>query len=122
LELGSGGSPTRRTDGYGSVYTYARVPATAPTVEQLQEFVGTFASEDAEVVMKAELDGSSLVLKRRPDTTIRLSPLYADAFDSQLGTIVFRRDGGRVNAFSVVQDRVWDMRFTRQIAANPSTR
>ena len=121
LEIGSAGSPTRRTDEYGSVYTYARVPAAAPTVEQLREYVGTFASEDAEVMLKVELDGSSIVLKRRPDTTIRLSPLYADAFDSQLGTVVFRRESGRVNALSVVQSRVWDLRFTKQPLANPST-
>ena len=67
--------------------------------------VGTFASEDVEVVAKADLDGSSLVLKRRPDT-IRLTPLYADAFESQLGIIVFRREGGRVTAFSAVPRRL----------------
>ena len=120
VELGTGGSLTRR-DAYGSVYNYARVAAAAPTVDQLRELTGIFASEDAEVVIRAELDGASLVLKRRPDTVFRLSPLYADAFDSQLGTIVFRRDGGRVTGFSVVQDRVWDLRFTKQIGANPST-
>ena len=54
---------------------------------------------------KVDLDGSSLVLKRRPDT-IRLTPLYADAFESQLGIIVFRREGGRVTAFSVVPCRL----------------
>ena len=121
LETGAAGSPTRRTDGYGSVYTYEKVPAAAPTVEKLREYVGTFASEDAEAVLKADLDGSSLVLKRRPDTTIRLTPLYADAFDGELGIIVFRREGGRVTALSVVQGRVWDMRFAKQANVNPST-
>jgi hypothetical protein len=55
------------------------------------------------------------VLKQRPDTTIALTPLYADAFRAgSLGTVIFRRDaGGRVNGFSVVQDRVWDLRFQR---------
>ena len=121
LETGAGGSPTRRLDGYGSVYTYEKVPAAAPTVEQMREYAGTYASDDAEVTLKADLDGSTLVLKRRPDTTFRLTPLYADAFDSQLGVIVFRREGGRVTAFSVVQGRVWDMRFAKQTGVNPST-
>jgi hypothetical protein len=56
------------------------------------------------------------VLKHRPDVTIRLTPLYPDAFGAgQLGTVIFRRDGsGHATAFSVVQDRVWDMRFQRK--------
>jgi hypothetical protein len=56
------------------------------------------------------------VLKRRPDVAVTLMPLYADAFGAgQLGTVIFRRDGsGRAIAFSVVQDRVWDLRFERK--------
>ena len=30
-----------------------------------------------------------------------------------VGTIIFRRDNGRVAALSVVSDRVWDLRFKR---------
>jgi hypothetical protein len=53
-------------------------------------------------------------LKARPDRVETVSPLYADAFDSSLGVLIFRRDGrGRVTAFSVVQDRAWDVRFER---------
>ena len=50
----------------------------------------------------------------RPDTVIRLTPIYPDAFTGSIGTVIFRRDGGRVNGLSVVQDRVWDLRFTRR--------
>jgi hypothetical protein len=55
------------------------------------------------------------VLKRRPDTTIALTPEYADAFEApQLGTVIFRRDtAGRITALSVSQDRVWDLRFQK---------
>jgi len=62
------------------------------------------------------LDGDTLVARQRPDTTIKLTPVYADAFRApQLGLVVFRRDGtGRVNELSVVQDRVWDLRFAGQ--------
>ena len=35
-------------------------------------------------------------LRAVPDRVYPLTPLYADAFDSELGTIVFRRDGDRV--------------------------
>ncbi len=105
----------RFTDAYGSVDAFVRVTSATPTLEQLRELAGTYASEDAEVVMTAAIDGNTLVLKRRPDSTIRLTPTYTDAFSSPLGTVVFRREGGRVSAFSVVQDRVWDMRFTRMM-------
>jgi hypothetical protein len=37
-------------------------------------------------------------------------------------TIVFRRDAaGRIAAMSVVNDRVWDLRFTRQGGAKTSS-
>ena len=64
----------------------------------------------------AVVEQGALVLKHRPDVTIKLTPMYADAFGAgQLGTVIFRRDGGgRATAFSVVQDRVWDMRFDRR--------
>jgi len=59
--------------------------------------------------------GSELRLMRRPDVAMRLNPLYADAFEAPLGTILFRRDAsGRVSGFSLMQDRVWDLRFTRR--------
>ena len=51
----------------------------------------------------------------RPDSVFALTSLYVDAFDSELGTIIFRRDDARRPVeFSVVQDRVWDLRFRRQ--------
>ena len=57
-----------------------------------------------------------LVLRRRPDTTISLMPAYAGAFSSALGLfVVFERDAsGRVAALTVTQERVWNLRFTRQ--------
>jgi hypothetical protein len=64
--------------------------------------------------MIAEVDAGALVLKRRPDTVIRLTPVYADAFRGSIGFIRFHRDAaGQIISFSVTQDRVWDMRFQR---------
>ncbi len=54
------------------------------------------------------------MLKRRPDTTIKLTPTYADAFtaDHGLGTVIFTRGAdGRVTGLRVVQDRVWNLPF-----------
>ena len=64
--------------------------------------------------MIAAVESDVLVLKRRPDTVIRLTPVYADAFRGSIGFIRFHRDAaGKVTSFSVSQDRVWDMRFQR---------
>jgi hypothetical protein len=105
------------TDQYGTTDNYEKAPAAKLTPEDLRQYVGTYVSEDAETVLQVAVDGQSLVVKRRPDTTLRLTPIYADAF-SGLGTVIFRRDGsGRLSELSVVQDRVWDMRF-KKVAGN----
>jgi CubicO group peptidase (beta-lactamase class C family) len=111
-----GNGRIRVTDPFGTVDVYERVAKATPTVDQLRELAGPYVSDEAEATLTAAVEGQSLVLKRRPDTTLKLAPLYADAFSApQLGLVVFRRDAsGRVSALSIVQDRVWDLRFTRQ--------
>jgi CubicO group peptidase (beta-lactamase class C family) len=103
------------TDEFGTIDVYERALTTKPTAAQLQELAGTYDSAEAETTLTAAVEDGALVLKRRPDATIRLTPVYADAFTAgSLGIVIFRRDAGRVVAFSVVQDRVWDMRFARR--------
>jgi CubicO group peptidase (beta-lactamase class C family) len=103
----------RRTDEYGTVEAFARVEAARPTPSQLDVYTGRYVSEEAETELRAVVDNGRLVLKRRPDTTIALTPIYSDAFGAgALGTVFFRRDaGGQVTALSLSQDRVWDLRF-----------
>ncbi len=100
----------------GTVETYERVQPARPTPEQLKAFVGSYASDEAEVAIQVIVDGKDLKLARRPDTSLVLTPLYEDAFSAPtLGLVRFRRGGnGRVVGFSVVVDRVWDLRFERQ--------
>jgi len=106
----------RRTDEYGTVEEFARVRRAAPTRQQLEAYAGTYASDEAEAELRAVVENGKLVLKRRPDATIALTPLYDDAFSAGgLGTVFFRRDTtGTVVALSVSQDRVWDLRFRKQ--------
>src|SRR5438093_4270483 len=93
-----------------------------PTIDQLRELAGTYVSDEAETALTVAQSGESLVIRRRPDTTLKLTPVYADAFDvPQLGLVIFHRDGGRVSGLSVSQDRVWDLRFARQNQAGKST-
>jgi hypothetical protein len=113
--------PATLTDRYGTVQTFERVLPAKPAVTDLQALTGVYVSEDAETTFTVTVEGGSLTLKRRPDTTIRLTPLYKDAFSGQLGTVVFRPSASPLQ-FSVVQDRVWDMRFTRREGAQATAR
>jgi CubicO group peptidase (beta-lactamase class C family) len=116
-EIDSRGS-AKSTDIYGTVVTYERVSEPAPTPSELGELTGTYVGEEAETTLAVAVENGALVLTRRPDALIRLAPLYKDAFNGSIGTVIFRRDGaGRVAELSVVQDRVWDMRFARREAA-----
>ena len=110
------GGRIRVTDRYGSVEIYERANRVTPTPAQLQELVGAYVSDEAETTLVAAVDGGSLVLKRRPDSVIPLTPQYADAFAAPgLGLVIFRRDASRrVTSMSVSQDRVWDLRFMRE--------
>ncbi len=110
---GKGGA--RSTDAFGRVNNYARVKPATPTAAALATLAGTYYSGDAETTLRAAVEGGALVLKRRPDSTIALTPVYADAFQGSIGLVIFHRDAaGRVTSLSVVQDRVWDLRFDRR--------
>jgi len=82
---------------------------------ELSTYGGRYTSDEAETEFVIAVTGEGLVLKRRPDTALRMTPVGADAFTvPSLGTITFRRVGGKVNALSVRLDRVWDLVFERK--------
>jgi CubicO group peptidase (beta-lactamase class C family) len=110
------GSGAKVTDAFGTVDSLERVAPAKPTVELLKALEGVYVSEEAETTLTVAIDGDALVLKRRPDTTLRATPAYADAFTADpLGLVIFRRGAdGRVNALTVSQDRVWDLRFAKR--------
>ncbi len=114
-------SRVRVTDEFGTVDTFERVEHASPTPEQLRTLAGTYVSDEAEVTVRVDVEPDSLVVKRRPDATLKLTPVYADAFRGSIGLVRFHRDrGGRVAELSVQQDRVWDLRFRRQAEATSS--
>ena len=102
-------------DGWTEIYD--RVEPVEPTPPQLEALVGTYTSREAGTTFVAGVREGRLELTQRPDTVYPLTPLYADGFESDVGTIIFRRDAaGRAVALSVVQDRVWDLRFRNESA------
>jgi CubicO group peptidase (beta-lactamase class C family) len=131
-------SPLTFADGVGTVLTFdekgsaridegnglprllERVAEAHPTAAELASLAGSYASDEAETTLNVRVQGGTLEVTQRPDRVYALTPLYQDAFESDLGTIIFRRDStSHVNAFSLVRDRVWDLRFQRQPAASP---
>jgi CubicO group peptidase (beta-lactamase class C family) len=111
-----GGKSLRVANANGTTESYERVEPAKPTAQELGELVGTYSSDEAETVLEVGMTTAGPVVKRRPDTTIALRPIYKDAFSGQgLGLVRFRRDtAGTVTALSVTLDRVWDMRFEKR--------
>ena len=110
----------RTTDAFGTVTLYDRVRPATPTVVQLKALTGRYVSDEAETTLQAAVEGDRLVITRRPNLVTPLTPVYADAFTGGLGWVVFRRDAaGRVVGLSLAQERLWDLRFTRQPDPKP---
>ncbi len=97
----------------GGIY-YEKVEHWTPTATELEGMTGEYASDEAEVTFQVALEKDHLVIHRRPDSSIVLTPTYRDGFSSSIGSVRFLRDSaGRVTELSVGEQRVWDMRFRR---------
>ena len=104
----------RVTDEFGTADDYERVEPWKPGVQELQPIVGRYASDELQMTVEVVLVGDRLVVRRGTDT-VQLAPVFPDGFSSGVGWVVVRRDAsGRIVGFSVNQDRIWDLRFTRQ--------
>ena len=82
--------------------------------KDLDAYVGRYYSDEAEVTYEVALDSDTLVVKRRPDTVVRLRATEKDQFDGGVGRFVFIRDAsGAVKELSFRGSRVFDIRFAR---------
>jgi hypothetical protein len=80
----------------------------------LTTYVGRYYSDEAEVTLEVAIDGTALVIKRRPDVVTRLRPTAKDEFAGPPGAFRFIRSaGGAVNELSLRGSRVFDLRFKR---------
>jgi len=109
-----------RTDTLGEIVRFERVVAGKPGATEMAALAGEYASDEAEVTLRVALEGDRLVIHRRPDAIIALTPNYADGFAGSIGQVRFFRDKkGGVTELSISQARVWDLRFRRLAAAAP---
>ncbi|HEX6747660.1 MAG TPA: serine hydrolase domain-containing protein [Longimicrobium sp.] len=95
--------------------TIAYEPVEAWTPANLAAFAGEYRSDEAEVIYTIAVESGKLVLRRRPDVRIELTPVYRDAFTTENGWVLrFTRDRtGRVNGFGLWVERVRGLRFER---------
>jgi CubicO group peptidase (beta-lactamase class C family) len=99
----------------GDTLIYDAVAPWQPAPAELAAFAGEYRSDEAEATYTAAVEEGRLVLRRRPDTRVALTPVYADAFTTPQGVLVrFVRGGdGHVRALTVSIERVRDLRFDR---------
>jgi CubicO group peptidase (beta-lactamase class C family) len=118
IDVGPDGQPTalRLLRADGDIVPYEPVAESAPTPEQLAEYVGEYTSDEAEVTYRIVLEDGKLALRARPDISFALTPSYADAFLSDDGWLVrFRRGAdGKVSELSFGIGRVRDLRLSRR--------
>jgi CubicO group peptidase (beta-lactamase class C family) len=85
-------------------------------------YVGRYFSDEAEVTFEVAVEDAALVVKRRPDATLRLRPTAKDEFAMQGGSIRFVRNGnGPAQELSYRGSRVFDLRFKRVTASGTGT-
>lgn len=81
----------------------------------LAGYAGEYRSDEAEATYTVAVADGRLVLRRRPDTVLRLTPAYADAFLTPDDWMVRFERGpdGRVRALTLGVARVRALRFDR---------
>jgi hypothetical protein len=105
----------RATDEFGSVTVYDRVEPAKPSVDQLKDFTGRYYSDEIETTLNVVMERERLLIRRWPDFTAALTPVYADAFSMGTVWVIFRRDASqRIIGFSISGERLWDLPFTRK--------
>jgi CubicO group peptidase (beta-lactamase class C family) len=125
---GSNGDATRAANRVSEIFLRGRLkPAEEPVrspplvgipdpAPDFSALIGNYWSDEAETMLVAAIEQGGLVLRRRPDTVIKLTPGERDYFTGSIGSVKFIRDaaGEKVVELSIKQDRVWDLRFTKR--------
>jgi hypothetical protein len=100
----------RKTDTFDSVEPFS------PTAEQLNEFAGSYYSEELDTTYKMIVDNNRLVAVDRNGAKGPLTPSFRDAFAALAAAqFEFSRDAqGRVAGFAVHAGRIRNVRFVRK--------
>jgi CubicO group peptidase (beta-lactamase class C family) len=119
FEFGAKGLPAilRMAVTGGDTISYLLEERWTPAAAELRQYVGEYASNEAETTYGVTLEESGkLMLRGRYGRTLELVPAYRHAFTTSdgPGLVLFRRDGrGRVTTMSFGLGRVRDLQFRR---------
>ncbi|MEN8173564.1 MAG: serine hydrolase domain-containing protein [Chloroflexota bacterium] len=111
------------SDGYGKPDTYVAVDSANPSVEEMNDYVGTYYSPELDVRYTVILKDEKLILKRRKYGESSLLPTFRDGFIGDYMTeegsgglyIKFTRDEkGRLDGISLSTGRVRGLLFMKQ--------
>jgi hypothetical protein len=106
---------------------YERVEPVHPPDSELAPLAGQYESAETGSTLTVAAKAGELTLAIGWNDPVRLRPTFRDAFMMENGSgatsIVFHRDqAGKVTGLSVGDDRVSDLRFTRNAAATADSR
>jgi hypothetical protein len=99
--------------------SYVRVESHKPTTEELRSLVGSYRSDELEVLYHLAIneDGKQLNLEFLKSGAIVLKPLSQDIFVSENGTLRFTRDESlNVDGLSISSGRIRNLMFTKMRA------
>ncbi len=98
-----------------TVAVYLPAAPVRPSPAALAAYAGAYAGSDVDATYTVAADSAGLVLRRPPDTVVRLAPTYADVFDARgLGLVRFTRDAaGAVVGLRLTLGRARDLAFAR---------
>jgi hypothetical protein len=87
----------------------------AAAVVPINDYVGTYGSDELDVRFTLVARDGKLFAKRRPADEVELRPTYVDDFTAPgIGSVRFSRGAnGKVNGFGVFAGRVLDVRFRK---------
>jgi CubicO group peptidase (beta-lactamase class C family) len=113
LSGAAGGRMLRLIRADGDTVRYEEVPPAASP--RLEDYAGTYKSDELDVVLTLGVKDGKLVLRRRPADEFELRAVYADDFQAGggLGTVRFSRSAGKVTGLAFFAGRVLDVRFRR---------
>jgi len=113
---GENGSPatlTTYTDGKLQ-HSYSRAMPYQPSAAELQEFAGTYRSDEVDMPREVVVRDGRLVVRSLKSGEIALLPVAADLFNGRGNRIRFLRDAqGKVTGASLSTFRIWNFRFAR---------
>jgi hypothetical protein len=105
------------TEANGSKIKAKRIEPFEPTEAQLQEYAGSYYSDELDTRYDLKLKSGSLWFGAGHNEEVRAVPMKKDYFSAESATIEFDRDRkGRVSGFRISTGRVLNLKFARSKA------